>query len=141
MARTDLTDQEYERLGPLLPSSRGKRGGQYKDHRVVLNGILWVTRTGAPWRDLPERYGPWKTGHDRLLRWRRQGVWKRLLQTLQGAVDAAGDREWTVVSVDGTIVRAHPHAAGARHRPARADAPAAAEKGGGGGRVAGARAR
>ena len=73
MTRTDLTDQEYERLASLLPSWAGKRGGQYKDHRLVLSGILWVLRTGAPWRDLPERYGPWQTCHDRLLRWRRQG--------------------------------------------------------------------
>jgi transposase len=126
MARTDLTDQEYERLAPLLPSSEGKRGGQYKDHRQVLNGILWVLRTGAGWRDLPARYGPWKTCHDRLLRWRRQGIWEQMLQRLQGQADAAGELEWRIVSVDGTSVRAHPHAAGARRTPAKADA----EKGG-----------
>jgi len=82
MTRTDLTDQEWERLKDKLPSSKGKRGGQYKDHRLVLNGILWVLRTGAPWRDMPERYGKWKTCHDRLLRWRRQGVWEQVLQAL-----------------------------------------------------------
>ena len=82
MTRTDLTDPEWERLESKLPSSQGKRGGQYKDHRVVLNGILWVLRTGAPWRDMPERYGKWKTCHDRLLRWRRQGVWELVLHCL-----------------------------------------------------------
>ena len=137
MARTDLTDQEYERLVSLLPSSAGKRGGQYHDHRQVLNGILWILRTGAPWRDLPERYGSWKTCHDRLLRWRRQGVWERVLQALQGEADAAGELEWALVSVDGTNVRAHPHAAGARRLPAQADAAAEAEKGGSGGRLRG----
>src|SRR5439155_20027838 len=110
----------------LLPSSEGKRGGQYKEHRQVLNGILWVLRTGAPWRDLPERYGPWKSCHDRLLRWRRLGVWERVLQTLPGQADEAGELAWAVVSVDGANVRAHQHAAGARRLPAKADA----EKGG-----------
>src|SRR5258707_15284022 len=128
MTRTDLTDQEWERLEPKLPSSKGKRGGQYKDHRLVLNGILWVLRTGAPWRDLPERYGKWKTCHDRLQPWRRQGVWEQVLQALQGEAEAVGEVVWTVVSIDGTTVRAHQHAAGARHTPAQAEPPA--EKGG-----------
>ncbi len=130
MARTDLTDQEWERLASKLPSSTGKRGGQYKDHRLVLNGILWVLRTGAPWRDLPERYGKWKTCHDRLLRWRRRGIWEQALQALQGEAEAVGDVVWTVVSIDGTTVRAHQHAAGARSTPATAEPPAAPEKGG-----------
>jgi transposase len=141
MARTDLTDQEWERLAPLLPSSEGKRGGQYKDHRQVLNGILWVLRTGAPWRDLPERYGPWKTCHDRLVRFRRLGVWERVLQAVQGEADAAGTLEWSVVGIDGSTVRAHQHAAGARHTPAKADQTALAEKGGGGACLRGARAK
>src|SRR5437870_649719 len=130
MTRTDLTDQEWERLEPKLPSSPGKRGGQYKDHRRVLNGILWVLRTGAPWRDLPERYGKWKTCHDRLLRWRRKGIWEQVLQALQGEAEAVGEVVWTVVSIDGTTVRAHQHAAGARRTPAAAEPLAAAEKGG-----------
>src|SRR5713101_7733011 len=130
MTRTDLTDPEWERLKSKLPSSKGKRGGQYKDHRPVLNGILWVLRTGAPWRDMPERYGKWKTCHDRLLRWRRQGVWERVLQALQGEAEAVGEVVWTVVSIDGTTVRAHQHAAGARRMLAQTEPPAAAEKGG-----------
>lgn len=129
MTRTDLTDQEWERLESKLPSSQGKQGGQYQDHRRVLNGILWVLRTGAPWRDLPERYAKWKTCHDRLLRWRRQGVWKHVLQAVQGEADAAGAVAWTVVGIDGTTVRAHQDAAGARHAPALAEPPAGAEKG------------
>src|SRR5260221_4063436 len=128
MTRTDLTDQEWERVEPKLPSSRGKRAGHYRDHGLVLNGILWVLRTGAPWRDLPERYGKWKTCHDRLQRWRRQGVWEQVLQALQGEAEAVGEVVWTVVSIDGTTVRAHQHAAGARHTPAQAEPPA--EKGG-----------
>src|SRR6187402_1270955 len=122
MARGDLTDREWERLEPLLPSSAGRRGRPYHDHRPVLNGILWIARTGAPWRDLPERYGSWKTCHDRLVRWRRRGIWERVLHALQGRADGAGELVWTIVGIDGTSVRAHQHAAGARRQPAKADA-------------------
>jgi transposase len=86
----------------------------------VINGILWKLRTGAPWRDLPERYGPWQTCYDRFIRWRRDGTWDRLLAHAQTKSDAVGELEW-VVSVDSSSVRAHQHAAGARKRPARAD--------------------
>jgi transposase len=96
----------------------------------VINGILWVLRTGAPWRDLPERYGPHQTCFDRLVRWRRSGLWKRLLQAVQGEADAAGEVDWDLASVDATVVRAHQHAAGARHTPAQAEVTAAAKKGG-----------
>jgi transposase len=130
MARGDLTDHEWEQIAPLLPRSEGKRGGQYRDHRQVINGILWITRTGAPWEDLPERYGPKSTCHDRLKRWEREGVWERVLQALQRRADEAGELEWTLVCVDGTVVRAHQHAAGARHTPGRADRKDGAEKGG-----------
>ena len=130
MARGDLTDTQFERLQPLLPSSDGKPGARYVDHRKVINGILWIDRTGAPWRDLPERYGPWQTCYDRLVSWRRKGVWKRVLQTVQGQADAAGDLDWEVASVDSTVVRAHQHAAGAPHTPAAVEVLAADEKGG-----------
>lgn len=87
---------------------------------MVINGILWKLRTGAPWRDLPERYGPWSTCHDRYVRWRRDGTWERLLAHAQTKSDAVGEVEW-VVSVDASVIRAHQHAAGARRRPARAE--------------------
>jgi transposase len=130
MSRGDLTDAQYERLRPLLPSSDGKPGHPYDDHRRILNGILWIDRTGAPWRDLPARYGPWQTCYDRLVRWRRQGVWERILQTLQGQADAQGQLDWELAPIDTTVVRAHQHAGGARHAPAQADLAAAAKKGG-----------
>lgn len=115
MARGDLTDAEWERLQPLLPPERsGKPGHPYVNHRRVINGILWVLRTGAPWRDLPERYGSWHTCNDRLLRWQRRGLWERVLQELQGRAEAAGEMEWEVAFVDSSVVRAHQHAAGAR---------------------------
>ena len=100
MARGDLTDAQWERLAPLLPPQRsGKPGRPYEDHRQVLNGILWILRTGAPWRDLPDRYGPHQTCYDRFVRWRRAGLWERLLQTLHGQADAAGELAWEVADL------------------------------------------
>lgn len=81
----------------------------------MINAILWKLRTGAPWRDLPERYGPWKTSHDRLRRWTADGTWDRILEHVVVKDDAVGNIEW-VFSVDSSIVRAHQHAAGARKK-------------------------
>jgi transposase len=79
----------------------------------VLSAILWVLRTGAPWRDLPERFGPWSTAWNRFRRWTAAGVWDRVLEALQRAADRAGRLDWATHDVDGTVVRAHQHAAGA----------------------------
>jgi len=111
--RHDLTDEQYAKLLPLLPPERPATGRPNKDHRTVLNGILWRLRTGAPWRDLPGRYGPWQTVYSRFRRWQRAGVWARVLAALQAAADAEGRLDWSLHFVDGTTVRAHPHAAGA----------------------------
>ena len=120
MARgSELTDQVWRRLTPLLPP-KGQRGGQWRDHRQVISGILWKLRTGAGWRDIPARYGPWKTAYDRFVRWRQDGTWDRLLTQVQGAAQAAGQLDWTVC-VASTIVRAHQHGAGARRQPSHAD--------------------
>jgi transposase len=89
------------------------------DHRRILNGILWKLRTGAPWRDLPARYGPWSTVASRFRRWRLAGVWERLFAAVQRTEDQAGHVDWTVHCVDSTIVRAHQHAAGAKGGAAR----------------------
>jgi transposase len=126
--RGELTDHAWAKIAPLLPCN-GRRGdlrdrgsiGQWQDHRRVINGVLWRVRTGTPWRDVPARYGPWQTCYDRFVRWRRDGTWDRLLAHAQTNADAVGELEW-VISVDSTSVRAHQHAAGARRRPARADA-------------------
>jgi len=123
-----LTDQEWTRLAPLLPNSQGKRGHPYKEHRRVIDGIRWRARTGAPWRDIPERYGPWQTCYDRFLRWQQRGIWVKILQALQGAADAAGELVWTHCSIDGSVVRAHQHAAGARHAPATAPGATAVQR-------------
>ena len=123
MARRELTDAEWERLAPLLPHSLGRRGRPWQDHRRVINGILWIGRTGAPWRDLPPEYGSWHTCHDRLRRWAQQGFWTQLLQAVLGQADADQELLWALMAVDSTTVRAHQHAAGARQA-------AAPEKGG-----------
>jgi transposase len=110
--RHDLTDEQWARLAPLLP--RRKPGRPRQDDRRFLHDILWTLRTGAPWRDLPERYGPWQTVYTRFRRWTQAGVWDRLLAAVQRQADAAGDLDWAVQIVDGTVVRAHQHAAGAK---------------------------
>jgi transposase len=120
-----MTDAQYARLRPRLPSSDGKPGRPYEDHRKVINGILWRLRTGAGWRDLPDRYGPWQTCYDRFVSWRRAGIWPQILQTLQAEADAQGAIDWEVISIDSSVVRAHQHAAGARRTPAKADRDAA----------------
>jgi transposase len=120
VGRGELTDTAWAKIAPQLPAA-GRPGGRWRDHRTVINGIMWKLRTGAPWRDLPDRYGPWQTCHDRYVRWRRDGTWDRLLAHAQTRSDAVGEVEWTV-SIDSRVVRAHQHAAGARKRPAHAEA-------------------
>ena len=114
MRRGELTDEQWEKLSPLLPPQKPEVGRPAQDHRVILNGILWIVRTGAPWRDLPERYGPWSTVANRFYRWVRAGVWQRILEALQQQADAEGRVDWEKHSVDSTIIRAHQHAAGAK---------------------------
>jgi transposase len=119
MARGDLSDEQWKRLEPLLPPERsGKKGHPYRPHRPVLNGILWVQRTGAPWEALPARYPPRSTCHDRLMRWQQLGVWEKILQLLLAEADANAELDWLRAAVDSTTVRAHQHAAGARRKPA-----------------------
>jgi transposase len=115
--RHDLTDEEWARLEPLLPDRSPRRGGRWADHRQVINGVLWRTRTGSPWRDLPACYGNWKTVYNRHLRWSTDGTWTEILTELRRGCDADDGEEWTV-SVDSSVVRAHQHAAGARRTPA-----------------------
>jgi transposase len=114
VGRGELTDVAWARIEPLLPT-RGGRGGRWRDHRQVINAILWQLRTGAPWRDLPERYGPWKTAHERLRKWTADGTWDRILAEVIVKDDAVGAVEWTF-SIDSSSVRAHQHAAGARKK-------------------------
>ena len=127
--RHALTETEWARLQPLLPPR--KAGKPRQDDRRILNGILWKLATGVPWRDLPERYGPWQTVYTRFRRWTTAGVWERMLAAVQRQADAAGQLDWAVHFVDGTVVRAHQHAAGAKggtRQPRRSGAVRAASR-------------
>jgi transposase len=112
--RGELSDQEWERLRPHLPPERPETGRPNVEHRRIINGILWRERTGAPWRDLPERYGPWQTVYSRFRRWRLAGIWDRIFAAVQREADANGEVDWSVHFVDGSVIRAHQHAAGAK---------------------------
>ncbi|MDT0441365.1 IS5 family transposase [Streptomyces johnsoniae] len=122
MARGDLTDRQWARLEPLLPA--GKKSGRPRTwtRRQLIDGIRWRTRAGTPWRDVPERYGPWDRVYDLFRCWQRDGTWKRILEQLQVQADAQGLITWDV-SVDSTVCRAHQHAAGARKRGSQREPP------------------
>jgi transposase len=127
MSRHELTGVAWQRLAPLLPPQRPAIGRPARDHRMIINALLWLAKTGAPWRDLPDRYGPWRTVATRFYRWTRSGLWQRILSELQREGDAAGRLDWSVHMVDGTSIRAHRHAAGAKGgRPHRRSAVPAA---------------
>jgi transposase len=114
MSRHDLTDAQWHQLAPLLPPQKPRVGRPGHPHRRIVNGILWILATGAPWRDLPAQYGSWHTVASRFYRWRDSGIWARLLAALQRQADRQGQLDWSVHFLDSTIVRAHQHAAGAR---------------------------
>jgi transposase len=106
--RYDLTDLEWSVIVPLLP--KGRRGRKPQNNRRVLNGIFWVLRAGAPWRDLPERYGPYTTAYNRFNRWRKAGIWDRLMDAVVKTHDGK------VQMIDSSIVRVHQHASGVKKR-------------------------
>jgi transposase len=114
MARDYLTDQQWERLRSHLPPQKPKTGRPALEHRQILNGILWILRTGAPWRDRPQEYGSWKTVSSRFYRWRKAGIWQQVWSGLQQQADATGCLDWEVHFGDSTVVRAHQHAAGSK---------------------------
>lgn len=110
--RYELSDAEWQTLQRFLPSV--VTGGRPRsDDRRVLNGIVWKIRSGAPWRDVPARYGSWQSVYTRFRRWALDGTFGRMLAAVQADADAAGDIDW-LVSVDSTIVRAHQSATGVK---------------------------
>ena len=106
--RHDINDKAWEKIRPHTIGEKGTRGGNARDTRQFINGVFWILRTGAPWRDLPETYGNWKNVHRRFCRWRDKGVWEKILEAL---VDDT-DFEWLMI--DASHVKVHPDAAGAR---------------------------
>lgn len=109
MSRGDLTDAQWRIFDPLLPD-RGERGPDIEDKGRTVNGILWVLRTGAPWRDMPERYGNWNSLYVRFSRWSKLGVRDAAFETLSGLGPPTDEEH----AIDSTIVRAHHHAAGVK---------------------------
>ena len=112
MRRYELSDEQWGLICDLLPANKKRRGCPWKDHRTILNGIFWLLRAGAPWRDLPERYGPWQTVYDRFRRWQREGLFDRILGQLQIRLDSEGRIDWDLWCVDGSSIRASRAAAG-----------------------------
>lgn len=109
--RGDLSDAQWSLIEGLFPTQR--RGGKWNDHRLTFDGILWILRTGAPWRDLPERYGKWQSVHHRFNRYRKNGTFDRVLKALRIRLDKDGHIDWDLWCVDGSSVRASRAAAGA----------------------------
>lgn len=103
--RYELSDGQWAKVTSLLPGKAGDPGRTGSDNRVFINGCLWVLRSGAHWRDLPERYGKWKTVHKRFSRWCHAGIWEHVFETL------TCDRDNQYLMIDSTIVRAHQQAA------------------------------
>jgi transposase len=122
VGRGDLTDEQWAALAPVLPPRPVLGRPPVWPRRQLIDGIRWRVRTGAPWRDVPARYGPWQTVYGLFRRWQRDGTWARILARLQAVADAAGAVCWQV-SVDSTVCRAHQHAAGARREGHRQREP------------------
>lgn len=109
-----LTDDQWTQLEPLLPPQRSTPGRRRHDDRRIIDGILWRYRTGAPWRAVPEAFGPWQTVYSRFRVWERDGTWDRIFQQLQRAAEARGAIDWELHCIDATSIRAHQHAGGGK---------------------------
>ena len=105
MRRYELSDEEWQRIEQLLPGKEGDPGAHGQDNRRFVNAVIWIARTSAPWRDLPERFGEWNSVYQRFNRWSKSGVWARVLEAVQSP-------DLEALMLDSTIVRAHQHAAG-----------------------------
>jgi transposase len=113
MHRHQLTDEQWAAVQPLIPRSTARTGRPPSDRRLMLDGLFWILATGAPWRDLPERFGPWQTVYDHFRNWRKSGVFAAIVEALQVKLDNKGYIDWELWCVDGASVRAARAAAGA----------------------------
>jgi transposase len=113
MRRHELTDEQWAQIEGMFSANGEKAGRPWNEHREVIDGMFWVLRTGAPWRDLPERYGPWQTVYDRFNRYRADGTLDKILERLQVRLDGEGRIDWDLWCVDGSNIRASRAAAGA----------------------------
>jgi transposase len=109
LRRHAIRDEDFDRIKDLLPGRPGTPGVTAKDNRLFIDAVLWIAKTGAPWRDLPDRFGNWNSAWRRFGRWAKTGVWRAVFEVLQDP-----DLEWLIL--DSTIIRAHQHAAGAKKK-------------------------
>lgn len=107
LRRHAISDEHWERIKGFLPGQKGDPGVTAKDNRLFVDAVFWIAKTGAPWRDLPERFGKWDTVWKRFDRWSRKGIWERIFRELRDP-----DLEWLIL--DSSVIRAHQHAAGAK---------------------------
>lgn len=103
MGRHELTEVHWHQLAPLLPPQKSRGGRPSLPHRRIINGIIWIQATGAPWRDVPAQYGSWHTVSSRFCGWQHAGIWPRLLRALQRLADCQGQLDWSVYFVDSTF--------------------------------------
>ena len=108
LRRHEISDSEWERIKDILPPENTGEGRPSKPNRVMLDGMLWLNKTGAPWRDLPERFGPWQTVYSRFRLWSQNDTFKDLLTRL------SGDADMQDLSIDSTSCKVHQRAAGAK---------------------------
>jgi transposase len=118
MKRHEVSEEEWAILEPLLPKSQAKTGRPPRDLRQMVNGLMWILSTGAPWRDLPERFGPWETVYGYFKMWRTTGVFDAILDALHLRLDRDGKIDWDLWCIDGTSIRATRAAAGASKKVA-----------------------
>ncbi len=114
-----LPDAQWEQIQDFLPAN-GKRGGQWKDHRLMIDGILWALSDGGRWRNLPKEFGPWQTVYDRFGKWCRSGLWDKILRHLQARKMNRQEIDWELFCIDGSVIRAHQSAAGAAKKKSAA---------------------
>lgn len=108
--RTKFTDETWEDFAVTIKKVIGRSNRSSRNDRKFIEAILWIARTGAPWRDLPREFGRWNSIFQRFRRWSKKGIWERLKDGMRGVADA----KTLIVCLDSTIVRAHQHAAGAK---------------------------
>ena len=108
MDRLVLSDADWDRMSGLIVGRPDQKGSTGRDNRLFVEGMLWIVRTGSPWRDLPEAFGDWNSAFRRFSRWSQKGVWRRIFEAM------SGDPDFEYLIVDSTIVRAHQHPSGAK---------------------------
>ena len=123
MRRHELTDTQFDKIKSFLPGRKESAGVTAKDNRLFINAVIWIFKTGAPWRDLPERFGNWSSIHRRFTRWAKSGVFDQIFRIL------SEDADMEFLLMDGTIVKAHQHAAGAQKKKVKPRLSAAPEAG------------